>query len=133
MIEQCYRRHKTTLNPIIDWSDSEIWEYIHGEQIEYCSLYDEGMKRLGCVGCPMAGKHQREKEFARWPKYKTAYLNAFEKMLAERVRRGKLDLSWRIGTTATDVFNWWMEYDILPGQYNMFEDYDGKAYGEVSE
>lgn len=33
--------------------------------------------------------------------------------------------------TATDVFNWWMEYDILPGQYNLFEDYDDDE--EVSE
>lgn len=31
---------------------------------------------------------------------------------------------WRMGTTARDVFNWWMEYDVLPGQLNLFEDYE---------
>nr|DAR46596.1 MAG TPA: hypothetical protein [Caudoviricetes sp.] len=40
-------------------------------------------------------------------------------MLEERRRRGKLDGSWRMGTTAEDVFRWWMEYDVLPGQTSM--------------
>ena len=70
----------------------------------------------------MAGTKGREAEFARWPKYKQFYLNAFKRMLEERKRRGKLDGSWRMGTTADDVFRWWMEYDILPGQTSM-EDY----------
>ena len=46
---------------------------------------------------------------------------AFDNMLKERERRGKLEGSWRMGTTALDVFNWWMEYDILPGQMDMDE------------
>lgn len=41
--------------------------------------------------------------------------------LAERKRRGKMQGSWRMGTTGLDVFNWWMEYDILPGQMNFDE------------
>lgn len=24
--------------------------------------------------------------------------------------------------TGTDVYNWWMEYDVLPGQIDLFED-----------
>ena len=63
----------------------------------------------------MASK-AREKEFARWPRYRQLYINAFDKMLLERQRRGKMAGSWRIGTTAQDVYNWWMEYDIIPGQ-----------------
>jgi phosphoadenosine phosphosulfate reductase len=42
-------------------------------------------------------------------------------MLEERRRRGKLDGTWRAGTTGVDIFNWWMEYDILPGQIDLFE------------
>ena len=116
LVEQCYKRHRTTVNPIIDWTDADVWNFIRANKIPYCSLYDEGFHRLGCIGCQMAGTIQREKEFVRWPKYKAAYMLAFEKMLQERVRRGKIDGSWRIGTTARDVFNWWMEYDVLPGQ-----------------
>ena len=124
VVEQCYKRHKTAINPIIDWTDSEVWEFIRANGIPYCELYDEGWKRLGCIGCPMARKAGREAEFSRWPKYKDAYLRAFDKMLLERMKRDKLKGSWNMGTTARDVFNWWMEYDILPGQINLFEDYD---------
>lgn len=124
MVEMCYKRHKTTVNPIIEWEDRDVWDYIKTNNIQYCSLYDEGWTRLGCIGCPMARQQGREKEFLRWPKYKQAYLRAFEKMLEERVKRGKLQGNWRMGTTAKDVFNWWMEYDILPGQINLFEDYE---------
>ena len=118
-VEMCYKRHKTLVNPIIDWEDRDVWEFIRKYKIPYCSLYDEGFHRLGCVGCPLASRKDREREFGRWPKYKKAYFNAFEKMLAERIRKGKTSDKW---ATATDVFNWWMEYDVLPGQYNMFED-----------
>ena len=124
MVESCYKRTKVTINPIIDWEDSEVWEYIKTNNIPYCSLYDEGWQRLGCIGCPMARQNGREQEFIRWPKYKNAYLLAFEKMLEERKRKGRLSPDSKMGFTAKSVFNWWMEYDVLPGQLNLFEDYE---------
>lgn len=124
MVEQCYKRHKTTVNPIIDWQDEDVWEFIHRYGVPYCSLYDEGFTRLGCIGCPLCSTKDREHELIRWPKYKGAYFKAFERMLAERKRRGRLNGTWSEETTARDAFNWWMKYDILPGQFNLFEDYD---------
>lgn len=115
MIEQCYRRHKTTLNPIIEWTDNDVWEFIRAHGIPYCSLYDEGFCRLGCIGCPMARRHGRALEFQRWPKYRQLYIRTFDEMLKERARRGKIDGTWRLAT-GIDVFRWWMEYDVLPGQ-----------------
>lgn len=47
---------------------------------------------------------------------------AFGRMLKERERRGLKSI--KFGTTPRDVFNWWMEYDVLPGQMNWFEDYE---------
>ena len=133
MIEQCYVRHKTTVNPIIDWEHRDVWEFIRGEGIPYCSLYDEGWHRLGCIGCPMATTKKREKEFMRWPKYKPMYLRAFQKMIDRRIERNKKDPSrpvWRQGgydtgiPTVQDVFNWWMEYDTLPGQIDLLAEGD---------
>lgn len=118
MIEQCYKRHKTTMNPIIEWTESDVWEFIKAEGIPYCELYDEGWHRLGCIGCPMARRSGREHEFSRWPKYKHHYFVAFEKMIKQRILKGK-KCDWQ---TAQDVFNWWMEYDILPGQMNWFDE-----------
>jgi phosphoadenosine phosphosulfate reductase len=52
MVENCYRTQKTMVNPIVDWMDEDVWEFIRTEKLPYCCLYDEGFKRLGCVGCP---------------------------------------------------------------------------------
>lgn len=122
IIEHCYKRHKTALNPIIEWTDEDVWAFIKANGIAYCDLYEEGFTRLGCVGCPMACKHGREKEFARWPKFLSAYMHAFTAMLAERRISGKTNGTWA-HAEARDVFNWWMEYDVLPGQFT-FDDYE---------
>jgi len=122
LLDACITRHKTVLNPIIDWTDDDVWEFIRAENIPICGLYYEGFKRLGCIGCPMAMRSGREKEFARWPKYKAAYIRAFGKMLEERKRRGKLEGTWRMGTGAMDVYHWWMEDGVLPGQ-EMLEEF----------
>ncbi len=127
LVEQCYKRHKTTVNPIIDWTDAEVWTFIRGNGIPYCELYSEGFHRLGCIGCPMAGTRERERDFRRWPKYQWHYIKAFERMLELRRQRNKPFRAFGnsiTGATATDVFNWWMEYDVLPGQINWFEDYE---------
>ena len=51
------RKHKTIIvNPIYEWSDSEIWDYIRENNIKYNELYDMGYKRVGCILCPLAKK-----------------------------------------------------------------------------
>ena len=84
LLESCYRLRKTVVNPIINWEDEDVWEFIHRENIPYCKLYDEGEKRLGCIGCPLSGSKTMQRDFARYPKYKEHYLKAFSKMIAER-------------------------------------------------
>lgn len=65
---------KVTLNPIIDWEDDDVWEFLDDwAKVPHCELYDEGFKRLGCIGCPMAGTKGMKRDFARWPKYKDLY------------------------------------------------------------
>lgn len=119
MVESCYKRNKTTLNPIINWSDEEVWDFIKTNSIPYCSLYDEGFERIGCIGCPMA-KYKREKQFMRWPKYKKAYILAFDRMLKARENAGLKQYDF--GNTGKEVFNWWMEYDVLPGQIDLLDE-----------
>ena len=74
------------------------------------------------MGACHAGKHGRYKEFARWLGYRALYLGSFERMLEERRKRGKLEGSWNMGTRAEDVWHWWMEDGVLPGQID-FEEY----------
>ena len=69
----------------------------------------------------MAGTKGRYREFAFWPKYRMLFIRAFERMLEERRRRGKLDTVWKMGTTGEDVFHWWMEDGVIPGQISLEE------------
>lgn len=114
MNELCMQKNKMVVNPIIDWKDSDIWEFINSEHIETCDLYKCGYDRVGCIGCPMAGK-KRYKEFADFPKYKQSYIRAFERMLDVRKEKG-LETQWETGE---DVFKWWMNDGNLDGQIEL--------------
>ena len=81
MVEQCYRTRKTMVNPIVDWTDEDVWEFLNENNIPHCCLYDEGFKRLGCIGCPLSGQKNMIRDFERWPKYKELYIRAFQKMI----------------------------------------------------
>lgn len=126
LVENCYRTTKTLINPLIDWQDDDVWRYIRQENILLNPLYDCGWCRVGCIGCPMAGKRRWE-EFERYPKYKDAYIRAFDKMLIERKKRGLENRAkWSSGKK---VFKWWMEDDNIDGQMridewgNIYEEY----------
>ena len=55
LFENCQMKAKTVVNPIIDWTDTDIWDYIHDNQIRTNVMYCCS-NRIGCVGCPMAGR-----------------------------------------------------------------------------
>ena len=128
MIESCYKQNRVTINPIIEWTDAEVWEFIRDEKIEYCSLYNEGFHRLGCIGCPMGATKGRYRDFAKYPKYKKMYLHAFKKMLEVRRQYGlpvfgsAEDADKYKNWTETEVFHWWMEDGIIPGQLSLFDE-----------
>ena len=63
LVEHCFRRRKVTVNPIIEWTNADVWEFIKAENILYCELYDEGQTRIGCIGCPMASTAERERVY----------------------------------------------------------------------
>lgn len=113
LFENCRIKARRTVNPIIDWTDDEVWDYC--QDLDINPLYKEGFKRVGCIGCPMAGK-LRAVEFLRWPKYEKMYIKAFDRMLAMRKEKGLSCKDWQTGA---DVFHWWMEDGVLPGQIEM--------------
>lgn len=56
LFETCNLKGKMTVNPIVDWSDDDVWDYTNSEHLPINPLYCEGQKRVGCIGCPMAGR-----------------------------------------------------------------------------
>lgn len=101
LIHICPTKAQRILNPIVDWSTDDVWEFIHEYNVPYCRLYDEGFERLGCVGCPMSTR--QESETNRWPKIKKLYIRAFERMIEERKKSG-LETNWKTGE---EVLSWW--------------------------
>ena len=81
MVEQCFRTRKTMVNPIVDWTDEDVWEFLNSNGIPHCCLYDEGFTRIGCIGCPLQGSAGMKRDFERWPKYKEMYIRAFQHMI----------------------------------------------------
>lgn len=112
MMENCQLKGKRVVNQIIDWTDADIWGYADAEKICMNPMYKCGWKRVGCIGCPLAAKGERRKEFAQYPKIKAAYIRAFDQMLVERRKRG-MNGTWKTGV---DVYHTWMEDGVLPGQ-----------------
>ena len=93
LISNMKNHNDTMVNPIYEWSDSDVWEYVRNNGIEMNPLYAMGYTRVGCIGCPMATYRQKMKEFHDFPKYEQLYKNAFRKMLEERIRCGKDDIT----------------------------------------
>ena len=115
LFESCQLKGKRVVNPIVDWKTDDVLDYIESEHITMNPLYGCGFSRVGCIGCPMAGKAGREAEFAMFPKLKAAYIRSFDRMMEERKRRGKAEnCNW--GHDGVDVFHWWMEDGVNPGQ-----------------
>lgn len=117
LFESCAPRGRRTVNPVIDWETKDVWNFLGSEKVECNPVYCD-FSRVGCVGCPMAGKAGREREFLRWPAYKRNYILAYDRML-EAQRQSNLDTEWQSGL---DVFRWSMEYDDCPGQIDLFEE-----------
>jgi 3'-phosphoadenosine 5'-phosphosulfate sulfotransferase (PAPS reductase)/FAD synthetase len=51
-----YRKDRPISQPLGFWLESDVWEYIHKNNISYCKVYDTGIKRTGCMFC-MFGCH----------------------------------------------------------------------------
>ena len=47
-------------------------------EVPHCSLYDEGWRRLGCIGCPMSSAKQKQIENARYPHVKRNWIKAIK-------------------------------------------------------
>lgn len=110
--EVCVLQGKRVLNPIIDWNDNEVWDFLGYYNCKNNPLYQCGYKRVGCVGCPMARPKERLRQFAQYPEFQKNYIRAFNRMLENAKQLGKACRAWKTGQ---DVFDWWIA-DVIAGK-----------------
>ena len=91
------------LKPIFYWSDAEIWEYIRKYNVEYCKLYDEGSKRIGCVLCPFANAKKISDDLKRYPHFARYFLTACRAAIKNRLAQGK-DSKYKTGDELFAMF-----------------------------
>lgn len=52
LVKSCGKIGGWKIAPILHWSDADVWEFLRARGAAWCELYDQGLPRLGCVGCP---------------------------------------------------------------------------------
>jgi len=80
---------KRIINPILDWTDDEVWEFHRKYKVPYCELYDQGFARLGCLFCPKKCLADRLKDTVRWPEQVKVFIRYFQKRV-DHMRDRKL-------------------------------------------
>lgn len=119
-VESCYRTTTTLVNPIVDWLEADVWEFLHHYGCESNPLYQCGFKRIGCIGCPLGGYASQKREFKMWPKYRQLYVRAFDRMVDRRSERGLDDRgTW---TDGEHVMRWWVGDDPRQIRFEDLED-----------
>lgn len=54
------------LNPLIEWSEEKIWNYIKSYKIPYNALHDQGYRSIGCSPCTRAVEEGEDSRAGRW-------------------------------------------------------------------
>jgi phosphoadenosine phosphosulfate reductase len=54
------------LNPLINWSEDDVWNYIKENKVPYNKLHDNGFPSIGCEPCTRAIKAGEDIRAGRW-------------------------------------------------------------------
>jgi phosphoadenosine phosphosulfate reductase len=99
--ESTRTKGKFLLQPVFYWSTNDVWDYIRKHHLPYCSLYDEGYTRIGCIMCPLQSKKGMELDAKRFPKFYQAYMRTIHYLRDQ----GK----YQDFKSDQEVMDWWMQ------------------------
>lgn len=54
------------INPLVDWTEEEVWHYIKAHKVPYNSLHDKGYPSIGCQPCTRAITKGEDVRAGRW-------------------------------------------------------------------
>jgi phosphoadenosine phosphosulfate reductase len=98
-------KDKILLSPIINWTNSDVWNFIRNNKLEYCELYDRGYQRIGCMFCPMASVRSKRRDRRNYP--------GVEKTIKQSIKQlcDNSDYGMSLNNDVDEIFNWWISND----------------------
>jgi phosphoadenosine phosphosulfate reductase len=54
------------VNPLVDWTEDDVWNYIKENEVPYNKLHDSGFPSIGCQPCTRAIKEGEDIRAGRW-------------------------------------------------------------------
>lgn len=122
---QCIKgKDKIVVNPILEWSASDVFEFLKERNVQICSLYAT-RSRIGCLFCPLSSRKSIYQDVRDYPKHYRALLLMIERIRQARIERYGIS-NWE-GLTNEQVFDWWTskktldEYKADLSQLRLFE------------
>lgn len=89
---QCIRgKDKLILNPILDWSEAEVWQFLAMIHAPINPLY-EYCSRVGCVFCPLASVAARRRHVQLFPRYVDMFIRLIHNIRQSKLQAGEIDL-----------------------------------------
>jgi phosphoadenosine phosphosulfate reductase len=59
-------RNIAKINPLIDWTNEQVWEYIYANEVPYNALHDQNFPSIGCAPCTRAVQADEDLRAGRW-------------------------------------------------------------------
>jgi phosphoadenosine phosphosulfate reductase len=53
-------------NPLAQWSEAQVWDYIRSRGVPYNRLYDQGYRSIGCAPCTRPVLPHEDLRAGRW-------------------------------------------------------------------
>ena len=54
------------VNPLVDWTNEQVWEYVRANNVPYNRLHDQGFPSIGCAPCTRAIQPGEDIRAGRW-------------------------------------------------------------------
>lgn len=54
------------INPLLEWTEGEVWAYIREHSVPYNALHDRGYPSIGCAPCTRAVQPGEDSRAGRW-------------------------------------------------------------------
>lgn len=89
-VEWDYSHDILKLNPLADWSQRQVWDYIRENSLPYSKLHDAGYPSIGCAPCTRAVEPGQDVRSGRWwweqPEHKECGLHVVDGKLQRLAR-----------------------------------------------